>query len=132
MTTTKKIMIVDDDEDDIDFFTEAVAEILPTCKLVTASNGEEALEKLDEHIDTPPNWIFMDLNMPRMNGKICLIKLKTNPKLRDIPIIIYTTSSHLKEKEELFKMGASYFLTKSSTFDALKKEISKALSACGH
>ncbi len=127
MTTTKKIMIVDDDEDDMDFFCEVINEIDASYTCVTATNGEEALQKLRKGKTQLPDLIFLDLNMPRMNGKICLQELKKDSALQNIPIIIYTTSSHHKDKEETLKNGAALFMTKPPTFDRMKAGIEEAL-----
>ena len=71
----KTIMIVDDDPDDVQLFCEAVAEIDPLYNCLVAYNGEEAL-KLLQNTNTTPDFIFLDLNMPRMNGKQCLAQFK--------------------------------------------------------
>lgn len=127
MTTAKKIMIVDDDEDDIDFFCEAVRNIDRSHTCVTVSNCEEALQRLRKGKTQLPDLIFLDLNMPRMNGKICLRELKKDSALKNIPVIIYTTSSHHKDKEETLKHGAAHFITKPPTFERMKAEIKEAL-----
>ncbi len=127
MTTTKKIMIVDDDEDDLEFFCEAVMEIDASCAYVTATNGEEALQKLRQGKTKLPDLIFLDLNMPRMDGKTCLRELKKDRELKNIPVIISTTSSHHKDRQETLRLGAVHFMTKSSTFDQIKEGIEKAL-----
>lgn len=127
MTTTKKIMIVDDDEDDIDFFCEVINEIDGSYTCVTAANGEEALQKLRKGKTQLPDLIFLDLNMPRMNGKVCLQQIKKDSALQNIPVIIYTTSSHRQDKEETLQHGAAHFMTKPPTFDRMKTEIMEAL-----
>ena len=66
------ILVVDDDIDDLLFFTDALAEIDPSIRSVMAFNGIEALQKL-ETIQPPPDYIFLDLNMPKVNGKQCLV-----------------------------------------------------------
>ncbi|WP_091868777.1 response regulator [Pricia antarctica] len=131
MTTTKKIMIVDDDEDDMEFFCEAVKEVDASCACITATNGEEALQKLRKGKTKLPDLIFLDLNMPRMDGKTCLRELKKDRELKNIPVIISTTSSHHKDMEETLELGAVHFMTKSSTFDQIKTGIEKALQMVG-
>lgn len=129
MTTAKKIMIIDDDEDDTDFFCEAVTDIDESHTCVTARNGEDALLKLRQETISLPDLIFLDLNMPRMDGNTCLRELKKDAVLKDIPVIIYTTSAHLKEKNEILRLGAVHFLTKAATIDGIQKGIRKALLA---
>ncbi len=127
MTTTKKIMIVDDDEDDMEFFCEAVMEIDASLACVTATNGEDALQKLRKGKTQLPDLIFLDLNMPRMDGKTCLRELKKDNDLKNIPVIISTTSSHHRDVQETLQLGAVHFMTKPSTFDRMKTGIEKAL-----
>src|SRR4030095_16900984 len=87
----KILLIVDDDSDDIQLFCEAVAEINETFHCFSAGNGEEALQLLKSAI-VKPDFIFLDLNMPRMNGKQLLVQLKKDPKFAKIPVVIYSTS----------------------------------------
>jgi CheY-like chemotaxis protein len=122
----RKVFLVDDDRDDREIFIEALAEIDNSCFCVTAENGEEALNKLHT-ISFIPDYIFLDLNMPRMNGRECLVEIKSIKRLKEIPIIIYTTSSLQKEQEELVKLGASMFITKPANFIDLCSSLKKIL-----
>lgn len=114
----KTIFLVDDDRDDREIFIEALAEIDDSLKCVTAENGEDALVKLHSGVFIP-NFIFLDLNMPRMNGRECLVEIKNIERLQETPVIIYTTSSLQKEKDELEKLGATRFITKPANFNEL-------------
>lgn len=127
------VLIVDDDADDRELFCEAVQEIDETIQCITASNGEAALKLLDnEKKDRPlPDYIFLDLNMPRLNGKQCLALIKSSPELQHIPIIIYTTSKLKEDVTETKRLGASYFITKPSKQKDLKKIISLVLEGKG-
>lgn len=123
---TQTIMIVDDDDDDVELFCEAAREVDKSIECVRASNGEEALIKLTAQ--TPlPDYIFLDLNMPRLSGKQCLKKIKSSLKLRDIPVIIYTTSKLKEDIEETKQLGAVSFLTKPSRLTDLRRAISSIL-----
>ena len=123
MNLSLTFLLVDDDDDDCDFFREAVREIDSTSVCVTAENGEDALVKLRKGLKKLPDLIFLDLNMPRMDGKHCLAELKKDPKLKAIPVIIYTTSSSPEDQEETRLLGASYFLTKPSDYQQLLKDL---------
>lgn len=125
--TSKKIMIVDDDEDDVDFFCEALNDIDSSHDCLTATDGEDALQQLRNTIKEPPDCLFLDINMPKMNGKTCLRKIKSDSVLKTIPVVIYTTSSHIKERDEMLRLGADHFLTKASSFDRLKASIEEVL-----
>src|SRR6476620_6325534 len=105
MLMQKFILIVDDDSDDVQLLTEAVYKTNNTYTCIAVSNGEEALDFLQNAL-SKPDYIFLDLNMPRINGKECLIEIKRNARFIDIPVIIYSTTSQKKEKEELYRLGA--------------------------
>lgn len=76
-----------------------------------------------------PDVIFLDLNMPRMGGKQCLTELKLLPLLRDIPVVMYSTSSDKKEMADTIQMGAAHFLVKGSNFKDLRQELTLILAA---
>lgn len=123
MTEPKTILFIDDDADDTYLFREVLATVAPDLQFTSATDGKEALEKLIAS-EALPHIIFMDLNMPRMNGKDCLTALKKHEKLNHIPVIIYTTSSYLKDQEEAMLGGAAYFITKPSSYNDLKEILS--------
>ena len=122
MSIHKKILLVDDDTDDQLFFVDAVKEIQPTLECDIASNGLEALDHLDK-LPPPPSIIFLDLNMPIMNGFECLAKLKEIKQYKEIPVVIFTTSNQPVDVERTISMGAKLFLTKPPDFEVLKDKL---------
>jgi CheY-like chemotaxis protein len=120
--------IVDDDPDDQELFIEALRGIDNTCTCFTAFNGEEAMEKLLTGVLTLPDFIFLDLNMPKMNGKQFLSEMKNNHEIRDIPVIIYSTSSEKNDILETTRLGASFFLQKPNRFDELSRALTNIIS----
>jgi DNA-binding response OmpR family regulator len=117
------IMIIDDDDDDRDIFCEAVTSIDSSIKTIQCREGEIALQHLEKKKTSPPDFIFLDLNMPRVNGKQCLEKIKRLRHLQDVPVIIYSTSKYEKDIKEVMRLGASTFLTKPSRMSDLVKSI---------
>src|SRR6188768_3557680 len=99
------ILIVDDDPEDIQLFAEALLEIDESINCVEAYNGLEALKVLKRN-SFLPNYIFLDINMPLMNGRKCLEEIKSNPNYNHIPVIIYSTTTDVKQIEEFRKLGA--------------------------
>ena len=126
MKTGKTFLIVDDDSDDQELFIEALHEIDEFCKCLTAFDGEDALKKLSDGMPRP-DFIFLDLNMPRMNGKQFLAEIKNDHKLRQIPVIIYSTSSEKKDIQETTQLGAAFFLQKPNRFNDLSKALAKII-----
>lgn len=122
------ILIVDDDEDDRDLFCDAVNVVDPEINCITARNGEEALNELSADRLPRPDLIFLDLNMPRVNGVQCLRELKKHPKLKAIPVVIYSTSKLKEDRETTRRLGAVYFITKPSSLQELCDEIEVAIS----
>jgi len=116
---SNKYYIVDDDAEDRDLLMEALYSIDKGGKCFTEKNGEEGLQKLAEDIIPLPDYIFLDLNMPRLNGKQFLIEIKKIKRFSHIPIVIYTTSADAKDREETKQLGALYYITKPYGFDEI-------------
>lgn len=104
--------MIDDDYDDSALLQELIAGIAPGVHYTAAEDGKEALEKLIDQGFPLPDVIFLDLNMPRMDGKECLRQLKADERLKRIPVIIYTTSSQQRDVEETIRGGAVCFISK--------------------
>lgn len=113
--------LIDDDEEDTMIFRDMVEECGTLIHLTTAESGKEALEMLRRPDTDQPDVIFLDLNMPGMDGKECLKELKQDPGLVTVPVIMYTTSSHSKDIEDTLQAGAIGFVTKPSDVRELKK-----------
>ncbi|MFD1605313.1 response regulator [Flavobacterium artemisiae] len=114
-----KCFLIDDDQDDREIFSAALDAADPSCQCMTAESAESALRILDEEADYAPDFIFLDLNMPLMDGRACLAELRKRPKIDNITVIIYTTSSHSKDIEETRRLGASHYLVKPASFNGL-------------
>ncbi|MEO8085971.1 MAG: response regulator [Bacteroidota bacterium] len=120
----KKILLVDDDADDLHFFFEAIKEIDPTLICAFANNGLEAIEHLNK-VPPLPSLIFLDLNMPGMSGIEFIEKIR--PAYKTLPVVMYTTSSAPEDKIKTRAAGANYFLTKQSDFHKIKAQLLEVL-----
>jgi CheY-like chemotaxis protein len=127
MSTIGFLLLVDDDQDDQQIFLEALKHVAPSVKVATASNGLEALHKLNTPGAIHPDLIFLDLNMPMMNGKELLEELKKTESFSNIPVIIYTTSSRVEDREESIELGASSYLVKPHNFNDLCEQLRATL-----
>jgi CheY-like chemotaxis protein len=121
------ILLADDDIDDRFFFELALKELPFLVTLTTAEDGEKLLTYLENETDALPDVLFLDLNMPRRNGAECLLQLQLNPKLRELPVIIYSTSLHENIADLLYKNGAYYYILKRD-FVELGKVLSYVLT----
>lgn len=122
MMASKTCLLIDDDHDDQLIFTLALKQVSGSILCVTADNGLDALQKLGQ-ASFLPDYIFMDLNMPGMNGIECLLKIKDLEHLRNTPIIIYTTSSNQRDMMETHALGASAFITKPCHISDLSEKL---------
>lgn len=118
------ITLADDDEDDRLFFTDAFEELKINTIVNTVNDGKELLNYLNHPETVLPNIVFLDLNMPILNGIDCLKLIKSNDKFNDIAIAIYSTSSSDQDVEDTFVLGANIYIKKPSNFDDLKKILS--------
>lgn len=121
------ILLADDDESDRLLFTEAFAELKIKTMVRTVNNGIELMEWLTKENIRLPHLLFLDLNMPRKNGLECLKEIKSNEKLKDVFVAIYSTSDNKKDMEETFLNGANVYITKPDNFNKLKKVLEKAV-----
>ena len=122
------IVLADDDEDDRLFFTDAFDELKINTIVNTVNNGKELLNFLNHPDTVLPNIVFLDLNMPILNGIDCLKQIKLNEKYKDIAIAIYSTSSSDQDVEDTFVLGANIYIKKPSNFDDLKKILSDVIT----
>jgi len=116
----RRILLIDDDHDDQEIFLTALEHITNEVVCTTIDSARDALHQLSTgNIST--DLIFLDLNMPIMNGQQFLIEIKKSAALRHIPVIIFSTSSHAQTIRETKELGAKDFVTKPDKFDELKR-----------
>jgi CheY-like chemotaxis protein len=109
------ILYVDDDADDRDVFREAIKSIDESITLISAGNGLEALAFLDK-ASSLPDLVFLDINMPLMDGITCLAEIKQHTKTASVPVIMFTTTRSDREVAECKAHGASGFVNKPASY----------------
>jgi DNA-binding response OmpR family regulator len=124
--TNMHILIVDDDSEDRELFREAIAEIDPAIQCYSAQDGRDALFHMNRGMALP-DYIFLDINMPIMNGRECLIEIKKHAALQQIPVIMYSTTSDTKEIKGFYSLGAHDFLIKPHNFKKLVEALSSII-----
>lgn len=116
------ILIADDDLDDQLLVQQAFKKNNIDIPLTFVNNGEELISFFMENPSINlPSFILLDLNMPKKNGKDCIIELKQSPRLKNIPIVMFSTSSQIEDIEHTYNLGASSYIHKPTDFDDLKK-----------
>jgi CheY-like chemotaxis protein len=131
MTTDKShitIVMADDDDDDYLLTKKALKESKLLNKLHRVKDGEELIEYLrhegqyqDQSEYERPGIILLDLNMPRKDGREALREIKSDPKLSNIPVVVFTTSKAEEDVYRTYQLGVNSFITKPVTFDNLIK-----------
>lgn len=122
------VLAVDDDDDDLELFGNAAQEIDPSIQIIYARNGEEALRYLHERAIAMPDYVFLDVNMPRVNGRQCLISMRENKLTKNIPVIMYSTA--LSESDiALFENLNARYLIKPSGYVELVAALKKILGS---
>ena len=119
-----KILLIDDDSDDRALFREALQEVSPETICATEGDVKKALKDLFDPTVQLPNVVFVDINMPRTSGWDCLNEIKAHHTTKDIPIVMYSTSSHEKDIDKASRLGAACLLTKPEDYCQLKKCLS--------
>jgi DNA-binding response OmpR family regulator len=125
-----RILLIDDDEDDQTLFCEAVKIISPGAQCEVANNGQEGLLKLNSYSQLP-SLVFLDVNMPILDGKETFKIIKSTPRLAGLRVIIYSTSNHQDEMKLFQMMGAGY-ITKPNSFEELVAVLSRPIHGLSH
>lgn len=115
------ILFADDDNDDREFFTEVMTETVPESVITAVNNGSRLMQMISDGSRPLPDIIFLDLNMPCKNGLECLKEIKKMQKLKNIPIVMYSTSSNRSDVENAYKEGANLYVKKPNTYAEMKK-----------
>jgi len=123
MKYEKSCLLIDDDHDDQLVFTIIIEKLNRSIRCVTADNALEGLQKLEADPIFIPDSIFLDLNMPGINGIDCLARIKANSRLANIPVVIYTTSSRQEDVLRAKRLGAAAYIVKSFDIPEISRRI---------
>jgi two-component system response regulator len=122
--SAKKILVVDDDEEDRFIIQDGFSEVGAEDIVHFEDNGEKALQYLEDSYSQKdlPCLIILDLNMPRLNGTQTLRAIKSDERFNNIHVLIYSTSLNKIEKEQCMLLGAEEYIIKPLTFaESLEK-----------
>ena len=123
-----RVLLADDDQDDRTDFKEAFTTLKMQTVVETVKNGDELMKYLEDSANTIPHLLFLDLNMPKKSGLECLREIKQIDNLKNLTIVIYSTSSSEKDVEETFLSGANIYLKKPAHLTVLKKALAHILT----
>jgi iron complex outermembrane recepter protein len=119
MSQNKLVLLVDDDPDDQEIFEFALRRADESATCIFADDGRHALERLQNETDLIPDIIFIDMNMPRMNGKQCLASIKEIERFKNVPVYMYSTGADPQSVKENMELGAEDYIIKPSDVDTL-------------
>lgn len=126
-TRKLKILLIEDDTIEVMKLKRAIKKLNMDHELIEAKNGEEALGRLNDHSELP-DIIFLDLNMPKINGLEFLKILKDDKVLRFLPTIMLTTSSNRKDILACYDTGVAGYIIKPLKYDHYVSKIEAALN----
>ncbi len=127
MKNIRTCLLIDDDVDDHEIFSMALEDAGISIDLVSEYSASSALDRLDS-AERLPDIIFLDLNMPKIGGKQCLAEIRKKEHLKQIPVIIYSTSADIRDLIETRELGASAYVVKSSRLEDLIAALNDCLS----
>jgi len=119
MNNNPTIFLIDDDTDDQEIFSLALNQADQSASCIFANDGVQALDKINADHTLIPDFIFIDVNMPRMNGQQCLIELKKIDRLKNVPVYMYSTSADPESVSNNKMLGADDYLLKPADIDLL-------------
>lgn len=120
-----KIILADDDRDDVLLFCNAMTDLQLAVHLTQVHDGEQLLHELNR-MEVHPDIIFMDSNMPRKNGLTCLRAIKQSLMHQPVPVVILSTSNELSVVSDFYNAGAQYYICKPADYRQLKACIKNA------
>lgn len=132
MNPPKRILVVEDDADDRELLLDAVAEQQPQVEIAVAENGLQALEYLATAVrdgNRPPCLIVLDLNMPFLDGRGTFERIRNDADLRNIPVIIFTSSLNPNDRAHFTSLGAE-FISKPTSRKVLSEVAAHMVRVC--
>lgn len=130
-TSEYTIILADDDLDDQLILREIFSMHSDTVKILNVLDGEETLQLLDrlQHKNILPCLIILDINMPKMNGRQTLIRLRQDERLKNIPVVLFSTSNNAADKAFAKSHGANY-VTKPFTYKNMEVVVKDFIHLC--
>ncbi|ANE53621.1 hypothetical protein SY85_19705 [Flavisolibacter tropicus] len=121
----QSIIVADDDSDDRLFLEDVLHEVAPSKSVTSVKDGQELLSLFNHFV---PDFLFLDLEMPRKNGLECLKEIRNNPTTKELPIVVFSSTNREYNIDVAYEMGAHLFLSKPNSYDDLKLAMQTILS----
>jgi len=124
-TAQKIVLLIDDDEDEHEIFESALKHAATSANFISANSCEEALEILK---NVNPDYIFLDVNMPKINGMTCLEEIKKISRIAHIPVYMYSTGMNAHDGKKALQLGATDYIIKPNSITSLSNLLKKILN----
>jgi CheY-like chemotaxis protein len=121
----KHFLLIDDDPDELEIFSQALIEVNYSCTCTWADSPVNALDMLKAEI---PDIIFLDINMPRMNGFDCLREIKKRENLKKVPVILYSNGINDEACKKAIALGAAGCVRKAADIPKLAAVIRRIIA----
>jgi CheY-like chemotaxis protein len=121
------VLLAEDDIDDYIFFKTALNDLPLSANLKAVSDGQQLMQLLNSDTYQLPHVLFLDINMPCKNGFECLSEIRLNARLKDLPVVMFSTSNSQEAMSTLFETGADVYVRKPNNFEQLKELIHHAI-----
>jgi CheY-like chemotaxis protein len=119
------IIVADDDSDDRLFLEDVLREVAPTKSVSSVKDGQELLSLFTHFV---PDFLFLDLEMPRKNGLECLKEIRSNLVTQHLPVVVFSSTNRNYNIDVAYEMGAHLFFSKPNSYDDLKVAMQTILS----
>jgi two-component system response regulator len=113
LETRPDVLVVEDDEDEVRFIRRAIRRNGVESRFKILPNGEDALEYLEGRERTMPKLLVLDLDLPRLHGHEVLRRVRADERLRELPVVIVSSSRSDRDVRECYRLGANSFVPKS-------------------
>jgi CheY-like chemotaxis protein len=122
------ILLIEDDPDDVELMQEALKNAEISYDIEVLGEGNTVIPYL-EVCKNFPDIILLDLNIPKLHGREVLRQIKTSDQFKEIPVVVLTTASSLKERDHCLELGADRFMTKPSTVSGFREAVKTIIAA---
>lgn len=124
------ILVADDDIDDQTMISGSLHELDQNCLVELVTDGQQAINRLENAAMPQPCLVVLDLNMPILNGMETLIRIRQNPSLQGIPIVVFTTSDSKEYRKQSLTLGAMDYIVKPNDYSGLMEVTAKMMLYC--
>ena len=129
-SNNRLILVADDDIDDQGMIREGLHDLDRNCKIEVVSNGQQAINRLENTSLPLPSLVILDLNMPVLGGLDTLLRIRHNQALQGIPVVVFTTSDSDESRSKSLKLGALDYIVKPNDYQGIVEAIEKMMQHC--